>query len=145
VCSPPRRSTVVPAGEEPIEVQLVADVRITNAALGETLVDENGRTTLKIVYRPPKAERMLEKGEDMDEEEEEDDEDDSDDEEPKEVVLCSLTPGKVRFSIVLCVADLTAVAAQIEQTTMDLILEANTAYLFEAVGKKCVRSSPRRA
>ena len=79
------RSKVVEAGE-PIEFTPPADLRIANVALGADLADENGRTTLKLVYFGPAA------TEESDVEEEEEEEQDA---EPIATVLCSLTPGKV--------------------------------------------------
>lgn len=66
----------------------MGDIRITNAALGDSISDEKSRTSVKFTYSTP---QKL-------------DEDDEDDEEDKPVeappmtttTLCSLTPGKVR-------------------------------------------------
>ena len=75
------------------------DLRITNVALGEELVDENGRTSVRLVYIGPSA--------DSDEEDEEDEKDEDKDEEKDDedegssdavpTILCSLTPGKVKY------------------------------------------------
>lgn len=81
---------------EPGETQPVvplSDLRVTNVALGETLVDENGRTSVKLVYIGPSGE---EEDEDDEGDEEKEEEDKPGSEEPISTVLCSLTPGKVR-------------------------------------------------
>jgi len=74
--------------KETVVIQAVADLRITNVALGETLADASGRTTVKLVYQAAKA------SEDSDEEEGSDAEGESD---AVATILCSLTPGKVKF------------------------------------------------
>ena len=74
----------------PEEFLVPNDLRITNVALAAELVDENGRTSVKLTYEPPKPSH------DSDDEEEEDEEEDDEDEEPITTVLCSLTPSKVR-------------------------------------------------
>ena len=76
---------------EPIEFTPPADLRVTNVALGPELADENGRTTLKLVYLSPASEES-----DEEDEEEAEDEDEGKNVEPIATVLCSLTPGKVR-------------------------------------------------
>ena len=72
--TPGQKETIVPQ----------ADLQIKNAALGEELSDESGRTTVKLTYINPATA---------------DDEEDADDEESPEAemttVLCSLTAGKV--------------------------------------------------
>jgi hypothetical protein len=78
------RSLELKPGKEDVVVPL-ADLRITNIALGDVLSDPSGRTTVKFTYRPPS-------------------EPDSDDEDEGEnvssslatAVLCSLKPGTVR-------------------------------------------------
>lgn len=75
------------------------DLRITNVALGEELVDENGRTSVRLVYIGPSADSDEEGGKD-DEGEDEDEEKDDEDKGSSDAVptiLCSLTPGKVRY------------------------------------------------
>ena len=65
-----------------------SDLVITNAALGTKLADATGRTSVKLTYTRP-----IKIDDDEDEEEE--------DEEPAQVetVLCSLTPGKVCYTL----------------------------------------------
>jgi len=58
-----------------------ADVRIANVSLGEKLVDQDGRTVVKISYSKP-----------ADESDEEEDEGESS---VSSFILCSLTAGKV--------------------------------------------------
>jgi hypothetical protein len=67
--APGQRETVVP----------VADIKITNVALGDRVVDSTGRSTVKLIYNPYIHD------------------DDEDEESPDEqtTVLCSLTAGKV--------------------------------------------------
>lgn len=91
-----------------------SDLRITNIALGEELADESGRTTVKLIYRPPIAR-------DSDDEDEDEDDDESDPSKDLSVtVLCSLTPGKI------------------EQATVDIVLDQDEEYLIEIVGKNTV-------
>lgn len=68
-----------------------ADIRITNAALGDVIADANGRTVVKITYR-----KLVE----VDSDDEEDDE--APPEEFSTTFLCSFTPGKVGLSIFSC-------------------------------------------
>jgi FK506-binding nuclear protein len=76
--TPGQKETVIPQ----------ADLQIKNAALGEQLSDESGRTTIKFTYHNPAKN---------------DDDEDEEDEESAEAelttVLCSLTPGKVSGTV----------------------------------------------
>jgi len=67
----------------------ITDLKISNVALGDTLADPNGRSTVKITYNAPAPHDSDDEDEDGEDE----------DEQPaiKEVttVLCSLTAGKV--------------------------------------------------
>ncbi|GJE87440.1 FKBP-like protein [Phanerochaete sordida] len=94
-------------------LMLPSDLRITNVALGDELEDESARTSVKLTYRGPSG------GDDSDEESQDEEEED-DDVESVTTVLCSLTPGKI------------------EQTTVDLILEAEEEILLENTGKNTV-------
>lgn len=85
------RSVAVKPGEkEAFTLVPQSDLRITNVALGEELADPSGRTSVKLTYLGPSAE-----------DDEDDDEDDEDDDGPSgsvtSTILCSLTPGKVRY------------------------------------------------
>ncbi|KZT08372.1 uncharacterized protein LAESUDRAFT_712896 [Laetiporus sulphureus 93-53] len=100
---------VKPGG--PIEIRTPSDIRITNVALGDSLDDETGRTSVKLVYHTPSAH-------DEDEDEDEDEEKKLDD--VHMTVLCSLTPGKI------------------EQATVDVVLEQDEQYVFELSGKNTV-------
>jgi len=95
----------------------LSDLRITNVALGETLADENGRTSVKLIYIGPS-------GEEKDDEEEDDGADEDEDkpgsEEAISTVLCSLTGGKI------------------EQSLVDIVLEGDQEYLIESVGNNIV-------
>lgn len=71
--------------EEPEAFIVPEDLRITNVALGTEVIEEKGRTSVKLTYRAPKVA-------DSEDEEDEDEEEDA----PSTTVLCSLTPGKVR-------------------------------------------------
>ncbi|KAF8441561.1 hypothetical protein L210DRAFT_3447334 [Boletus edulis BED1] len=88
------------------------DLQIKNAALPDELQDNSARTSVKLTYQSLAS---------LDEED--DDEDDEDDE-PKiaavTTVLCSLTPGKI------------------EQSTCEIILEQDTEYILEVVGKNSI-------
>ncbi|KAG2132436.1 uncharacterized protein EDB93DRAFT_905504 [Suillus bovinus] len=98
--TPGQKETIVPQ----------ADLQIKNAALGENLSDESGRTTVKLTYQNPAK---------IDDEEE----DEVDEEFPEDeitTVLCSLTAGKI------------------EQSVCDLILESDEEYTFELTGKNAV-------
>ncbi|KAG1809440.1 uncharacterized protein BJ212DRAFT_608783 [Suillus subaureus] len=100
VLTPGQKETIVPQ----------ADLQIKNAALGEELSDESGRTTVKLTYINPAK---------IDDEEE----DEVDQESPEDeitTVLCSLTAGKI------------------EQSACDLILESDEEYIFELIGKNTV-------
>ena len=64
------------------------DLVVTNAALGATLADPSGRTSVKLTYiRPVKVT--------SDDEDEEEKEDEDADDAQVETVLCSFTPAKV--------------------------------------------------
>ncbi|EKM53929.1 uncharacterized protein PHACADRAFT_257436 [Phanerochaete carnosa HHB-10118-sp] len=88
-----------------VEFELPASVRITSVALGADLQDETERTTLRLVYIG------------MSDSQENDEEDEEPATEPIATVLCSLTPGKI------------------EQAKIDLVLEGNETFVFEAIGK----------
>ena len=79
---------------EPIEFAPEGDLVITNAALGDEIADESSRTSLKLRYLAPSATEES----DTDEEKEEK-EDEEEDAVIIETVLCSLTPGKVCYSL----------------------------------------------
>jgi len=103
--NPGTKETVVP----PSDIQ----IHVKGLSLGAELRDNDGRSSLKLSYEivaPPT--------EDDDEEEEKDDDDDD---EPhivaKEVILGSLTPGKI------------------EQAPVDIVLDQEDEYVFEVVGK----------
>ncbi|KAF8622705.1 hypothetical protein AX15_006796 [Amanita polypyramis BW_CC] len=97
---------LIPGKEEAIIP--ITDLKISNVALGETLVDPNGRSTIKITYSPPGSSDL--------------DDEDEDEESPEEIttVLCSLTAGKL------------------EHTTTDIVLEKDEQYIFTVVGKNSV-------
>lgn len=76
------RSLELKPGQEEVVIPL-ADLRITNIALGDVLSDMSGRTTVKLLYRSPS-------------EPDSDDEDqDQDASSLSTAVLCSLKPGTV--------------------------------------------------
>ncbi|KIJ67646.1 hypothetical protein HYDPIDRAFT_26065 [Hydnomerulius pinastri MD-312] len=85
------------------------DLQIKNAALPDELADQSGRTTVKLTYQ-----NMVSM----------EDEDDDEEEEPEPsattTVLCSLTPGKI------------------EQAACEIILDQDSEYLFEVVGKNSI-------
>ena len=120
---------VAPGAKESVITPNGLEIRITNVALGESLEDEHGRTTVKFTYDPaPKPEdRESDAGSDVGEK--------------ATAVLCSLTPGKV---IKTCQNSLPSfdrdffLNYQIEQATVDLILDSNEEFVFEVSGKKCV-------
>lgn len=67
-------------------VEPLADIRISNISLAHELKDATGRSSLKITFQPPTPSPL-----DSDEE----DEEEPTPPEPAEVILASLTPGKV--------------------------------------------------
>ena len=87
-----RRSIALEPGKK-IPIVPAGDVRITNAALSDNLVDENSRTTVKFTYKTPGA---------PDDEDFEDEEEESAIQPTTTTVLCSLTPGKVCASLLHC-------------------------------------------
>jgi len=121
------RSLALKPSKEPFSFIPQSDLRITNIALGDELSDASGRTSVKLTYQTPVK---------ID-----DDDDDAESPDPlSTTVLGSLTPGKVRtpwrdkfLDLYLCIH------MQIEQATVDLVLEEDEEYLFEIVGKKYVR------
>ena len=123
VVNPGTKETVVP----PSDIQ----IHVKGLSLGADLKDNDGRSSLKLSYEfvaPPT--------EDDDEEEEEEDED-----EPhtvtKEIILGSLTPGKVNYVCPYFGGDITLLSPlQIEQAPVDIILDEEDEYVFEVVGKK---------
>lgn len=100
VLTPGQKETIVPQ----------ADLQIKNAALGEKLSDESGRTTVRLTYINPANF----------DDEEEDEVDHRSPEAEITTVLCSLTAGKI------------------EQSACDLILESDEEYTFELIGKNTV-------
>ena len=109
-----------------------ADLRICNVSLGETLADENARTVLKITHMSPTV---------PEEDEDEDEDDDEEDNVPMkecEVVLCALTPGKVRPTRSDALRSRSSHSLQIEQAVVDLILQEEQSVAIEAIGKKYV-------
>lgn len=118
--NPGTKEAVMP----PADIQ----IHVKGLSLGAQLKDDDGRSSLKLSYQfvaPP--------AEDSDEEEDEG--------EPstvtKEVILGSLTPGKVN-RIFLCFGDdVTPLSPlQIEQAAVDIILDEEDEYVFEVIGKK---------
>ncbi|KAF9222685.1 hypothetical protein BS17DRAFT_837458 [Gyrodon lividus] len=106
-------SIVLTPGKEEVIVPQ-GDLQIKNAALPDLLTDESGRTTVKLTYLS-----LASMGSD-----DEDDEDKDEDAHPEgaavTTVLCSLTPGKI------------------EQSSCEIILEQDSEYIFEVVGKNSV-------
>ncbi|KAF8967871.1 hypothetical protein BDZ97DRAFT_1801681 [Flammula alnicola] len=103
---------VVEGGQEKI-VNTPASVQITNVSYGEEIADANSRSVVKLSF-----ESLTPPSEESDEEEEKDDE-----EEGLTVdttVLCALTPGKI------------------EQATVNLVLDSDAMFKFEATGKNTV-------
>ncbi|KAI0266827.1 hypothetical protein BC834DRAFT_969334 [Gloeopeniophorella convolvens] len=105
--------SVVAKPGEPVSVIPQGDLVITNAALGAELADPAGRTTVKLTYTRP-----IKVTSDNEDEEGEDDE-----AALVEVVLCSLTPGRI------------------EQALLNLTFEEDDEFLLEIVGKNEVHLS----
>ncbi|PSS29869.1 hypothetical protein PHLCEN_2v2636 [Hermanssonia centrifuga] len=87
------------------------DLKVTNIALGEAIVEENGRTSVKMTYTIPGVSNL-------DDEDKDANGDAGTDPITGTTILCSLTPGKI------------------EQATVDLILDEGIEIQFEAVGRK---------
>jgi len=101
---PGKTQVIVPQG----------DLRISNAALGEILADQNGRTVVKMTYS-----KLGENSDDEDEGESEDENEES----LSSLVLCALTAGKI------------------ENAQVNIVLEEGTPYRLEVVGKNPVSLS----
>ncbi|KAJ3863156.1 hypothetical protein EV359DRAFT_82631 [Lentinula novae-zelandiae] len=103
-------------GGKTVEICPPQDIKITNVALGDVLVDTNERTSFKLGFP------LL--GEDSDDEDDEDDEDEDQDKAKDEknavVTVCSLTAGKI------------------EQANVDIILLDEQVYKFQVVGKNTI-------
>ena len=78
------RSIVVEPGT-PVSFIPMGDIRITGAALDAKLSSETARSSVKLTYTPVSGVS-------------EDEDDEEDEVEAESIVLCSLTPGKVRLS-----------------------------------------------
>jgi len=76
---------VVEPGKKLVQ-EIIRDVQITNAALGDELQDPKGRTTLKISFAPTPT---------FDSDEEDEEEEKEQENKKATVPLCSLTPGSV--------------------------------------------------
>ena len=105
-------------------------IHVKGLSLGAELKDYDGRTSLKLSY-----ELVTSPTDDDDEEQTEDEKEAPTD--TKEVVLGSLTPGKVG-NIVPSLGSLITLLSlpQIEQTAVDLVLDQEDEYVFEVIGKK---------
>ena len=88
------RSSELTPGKEEVIVP-VEDLKISNVALGDTLVDPNGRSTVKITYTAPIFSNDEDEDEDEDKDEDEDVEEGKVDLKEVTTVLCSLSAGKV--------------------------------------------------
>ncbi|KAJ3934007.1 MAG: hypothetical protein NXY57DRAFT_1047550 [Lentinula lateritia] len=97
-------------GGKTVEISPPQDIKITNVALGDVLVDTNERTSFKLGFP------LL--GEDSDDEDE--DQDKAKDEKNAVVTVCSLTAGKI------------------EQANVDIILLDEQVYKFQVVGKNTI-------
>ncbi|KAF9792713.1 hypothetical protein BJ322DRAFT_1133279 [Thelephora terrestris] len=107
VVNPGTKETVIP----PSDIQ----IHVKGLSLGAELKDKDGRSSLKLSYEfvsPP------------DDDDDDDDEEKEDDGEARlvtrEVILGSLTPGKI------------------EQASVDIVLDDEDEYIFEVVGKNPV-------
>ena len=84
------RSLELKAGEDfAQELHPPINLRVTNVALGPTLADESGRTTLKLIYLPEEGDG------DTEDEDRNSVHGDEPDRTPVETVLCTLVPGQV--------------------------------------------------
>ena len=121
-----------PGAEEIVVPPSGVQIHVKGLSLGAELKDKDGRSSLKLSYElvaPP------EEGDDDDEEERE-----GDDEArlvTKEVILGSLTPGKVNQVFLCFGGDIIFLSSyQIEQASVDIVLDDEDEYVFEVVGKK---------
>lgn len=85
---------VLPGKEFEYEVYDAANLRLTNAALGHTLQDEAKRTTLTLTVKEPIL-GFSDDESDEDEDEEQEEAEEAAKYTTTEIVLTSLTPGKV--------------------------------------------------
>ncbi|KAJ6625519.1 peptidylprolyl isomerase [Mycena sp. CBHHK59/15] len=92
----------------PLTIVPEADLKLTNVALGDLIADAAARTSLKLTFKTIVGKN--------------DDESESDEEElPKSTTfICALTAGKI------------------EQTTIDIVLDEGTEYIFEVVGPNTI-------
>lgn len=77
------RSALLEPGKK-TKITPQADIRVTTAALGDKLEDDDSRTSVKLTYLAPVAPET-----------EDDDEDEDEDLQQSSTILCSLTPGRV--------------------------------------------------
>ncbi|KLO20364.1 FKBP-like protein [Schizopora paradoxa] len=103
-------SLSLPAGKQ-VKVNSIQDIRITNAALGEAIADENSRSVVKLTYLDMAPSAL-----------EEEDEDEIRAEQLS-TVLCALTPGKI------------------EQASLDIIITEEDDFIFENLGKNLIHLS----
>ena len=104
-------------------------IHVKGLSLGAELKDTDGRSSLRLSYEFGASST-----------DDEDDEESDDENEPstviKEVILGSLTPGKVNHVFPYFGCDMTP-PIQIEQAALDLVLDEKDEYIFEVIGKKC--------
>lgn len=101
---------VVEPGKKLVQ-EIIRDVQITNAALGDELQDPKGRTTLKISFAPTPT---------FDSDEEDEEEEKEQENKKATVPLCSLTPGSI------------------EQAPLNVIFTEEDIVEFEVVGKNAI-------
>lgn len=140
------------------------DFKITNAALGEEIVDENGRSVVKITHQPVNPRELADDSDSDDEFS--DDEDLEDDEEVDMEALKAAINGKkgkkadaadeeeddeeedeeededfeadAQTTAVLC----SLIPGKIEQAQLNLVFVEDEVVMFEVTGKKYVRWRP---
>lgn len=124
------RHIVVEGGKEKT-IRLPADLQITNVTFDEEIADPAGRSVVKMQFVPIKP---------FFDEEDEDEEDEEKGPEMETTVLCALTPGKVciRIPISSIEKSISFSISQIEQASVNLVLDEDGEFTFSVSGKKCV-------
>ena len=108
-------------------------VQITNVAFGEEISDANSRTVVKLTFDSLTS--GMDDEDDEDEDEEKESKSDDADEKLATTVLCSLTPGKV-YSKNMFFPYPSELFVQIEQVSVNLVLDGDAGFKFQVTGKK---------
>ena len=139
---------------------VVRDFKITNAALGEEIADENGRSVVKIVHQPVNPRELADDSDSDDEFSDEDFEDEEEEEVDMEALKAAINGKKskkadaaeeeddeeedeeededfeadAQTTAVLC----SLIPGKIEQAQLNLVFVKEEVVMFEVTGKKYV-------